>query len=87
MKVIGSKILLRVRKNDEVVEKIGNFVVPTGAGEYEVAEVLGVGKEIEEKGEIKVGDTVYIYLGAGKDFTSEGQKYRVIAPNEVIVVL
>lgn len=87
MKVIGNKILLKVKRADELVEKIGGFQVPVGAGEFEVASVLSIGSELKEKGEISENDTVYIYKGAGKEFTHESQKYRVITPNEVIVVL
>ena len=87
MKVIGNKILLRVKKADELIEKVGGFQVPVGAGEFEVGVVLNVGSELKEKGEISENDTIYLYKGAGKEFTHENQKYRVITPNEVIVVL
>lgn len=87
MKVIGNKILIKLKKSDELVEKVGTFTVPVGAGEYEVATVLGIGEELRSKNEIKEGDTIYIYIGSGKEFTREGEKYRVITPNEVIVIV
>ena len=87
MKAIGNKILLKIKRADELVEKVGGFQVPVGAGEFEVGTILSLGKEIQEKGELKENDTVYIYKGSGKDFTHENQKYRVITPNEIIVAL
>jgi co-chaperonin GroES (HSP10) len=87
MKVIGNKILIKVKKSSELVEKVGGLSVPVGAGEFEVATVLSVGNEIKEKGEIKEGDTIYLYTSSGKEFTHESERYRVITPNEVIVVL
>ena len=41
MKVLDSKILIK-SKRDGLVEKIGGFEVPVGAGEYAVAEVVAV---------------------------------------------
>jgi len=84
MKVLDSRILIQVNKK-ACTQKIGDFEVAVGAGKFEVAQVLAVGPKLE--GDIKEGDTVYIYTGSGKEFTHEGQIYRVIASNEVIVVL
>lgn len=83
MKVLDSKILIK-SKCDGLVEKIGGFEVPVGAGEYAVAEVVAVGDKIEN---VKAGDTVYYYQNAGKELTIDGEKYRVITSSEVLVVL
>ena len=83
MKVLDSKILIK-SKRDGLVEKIGGFEVPVGAGEYAVAEVVAVGNNIEN---VKAGDTVYYYQNAGKELTIDGEKYRVITSSEVLVVL
>jgi co-chaperonin GroES (HSP10) len=85
MEVLESKLLIKPKRGDEAVEKIGKFEVPVGAGEYEVAEVISIGPKVE--GGIKVGDTVYYYPNAGKELTISGQKYRVITSSEVLVVL
>ena len=84
MKVLDSKILIK-SKRDGLVEKIGGFEVPVGAGEYAVAEVVAVGHKLE--GVVKPGDTVYYYQNAGKELTIDGEKYRVITSSEVLVVL
>ena len=83
MKVLDSKILIK-SKRDGLVEKIGGFEVPVGAGEYAVAEVVAVGNNIEN---VKAGDTVYYYQNAGKELTIDGEKYRVITSSEVLVVI
>ena len=83
MKVLDSKILIK-SKRDGLVEKIGGFEIPVGAGEYAVAEVVAVGNNIEN---VKAGDTVYYYQNAGKELTIDGEKYRVITSSEVLVVL
>jgi len=83
MKVLDSKVLIKP-KSEGLVEKIGNFEVPVGAGEYAVAEVVAVGDKIEN---VKSGDTVYYYPNAGKELTIDGEKYRVITSSEVLVVV
>ena len=82
MKVIDSKILLKVKKG--MTQKIGSLEIPVDAKEYEIGEVLSVGEKVDG---IKEGDTIYFYSGAGKNFTHEGESYRVIVNSEVIVVL
>lgn len=84
MKVLDGRILVQVNK-EAYTQKIGEFQVAVGAGEYQVANVVAVGPRVE--GDIKEGDTIYMYQNAGKEFTHEGQKYRVLTSNEVIVVL
>ena len=80
MKVLDSKILIK-SKRDGLVEKIGGFEVPVGAGEYAVAEVVAVGDKIDDT--VRPGDTVYYYQNAGKELTIDGEKYRVITSSEV----
>ena len=82
MKVIDSKILLKVRKGE--TQKMGGLEIPIDAKEYEIGEVLSVGEKVDG---IKEGDIIYFYSGAGKYFTHEGEQYRVIVNSEVIVVL
>ena len=86
MKVIGEKVLVTVDKPTGCTEKIGGLMVPVGpgAGEYEVAHVIGVGENVVS---VKEGDTLYIYTGSGKEFSHEGSKYRTITLNEIIAVI
>lgn len=86
MKVIGERVLVKVKKSDECVQKVGGLCIPVGpgSGEYEIAEVLGVGEKVES---INVGDTIYLYFSSGKKFHHEGEEFRVITLNEVIAII
>lgn len=87
MKVIGEKVLVKVEKSSEsCVQKIGGLTIPVGpgAGEYEVAKVLGVGEKVES---VKEGDTLFLYYGSGKTFHHESEEYRVITLNEIIAIV
>ncbi len=85
MKVLQSKVLVQV-DNDQLQQKLGNFTVPVE--DIEKATVIEVGNEVNKDGEIlKLGDKVYIYPKSGKEFMENGEKYRVITLNEIIVVL
>jgi co-chaperonin GroES (HSP10) len=81
MKAIDTRILVQ-KKGTMEKEKIGNFEMPIT--EYETVEVLSVGEKIES---VKPGDTALIYPGAGKEFMKDGQKFKVISVNEIIVIL
>lgn len=85
MKVLQSKVLVQV-DNDQLQQKLGNFTVPVE--DIEKATVIEVGNEVNKDGEIlKPRDKVYIYPKSGKEFMENGEKYRVITLNEIIVVL
>lgn len=86
MKVIDSKVLVQVEKETACTQKVGSLSVPVGAGEFEIATVLGVGEKVDSE-ILKEGDRIYIYPGVGKKFTHEMKEYRVITLNEIIVVL
>lgn len=83
MKAIENKVLVQVQKTGPT-EKIGAFVLPDDPSGLETATVLSVGEKVES---VKEGDQVYIYGGAGKEFMKDGQKYRVVSLNEIVVVL
>lgn len=87
MKVLGTKLLLKVEKSEGAAQKIGNLVIPVGNDkDYETAEVIEVGKDLKDE-EVSKGDKVYIYPQAGKVIYREGVEYRVITVNDIIVVL
>jgi co-chaperonin GroES (HSP10) len=82
MKAVGSRILVKEASTTTEKLKVGNFEVPVT--DYEKVEILSVGEEIKS---LQEGDIALIYPGAGKEFMYDGQKYRVISINEVIVVI
>lgn len=83
MRAIENKVLVQVQKTGPT-EKIGSFVLPDDPNGLETALVISVGDKVDS---IKEGETVYIYSNAGKEFTKDGQKYRVVSLNEIVVVL
>lgn len=88
MKVVNEKILIKVIKESDNSRTPSGLTIPnTSIYEgIEKAKVVGVSKNQDE---IKVGDVCFIYLGCGKEFTNpeDGEKYRVISPSEIVVVL
>ena len=83
MRAIENKVLVQVQRNGPT-EKIGSFVLPDDPSGLETATVISVGDKVES---VKEGETVYIYGGAGKEFMKDGQKYRIVSLNEIVVVL
>lgn len=81
MKAVDTRILVQ-KKGTQEKEKFGTFEV--NVTEYETVEIISVGEKIES---VKAGDTALIYPGAGHEFMKDGQKYKVISLNEIIVIL
>lgn len=86
MKVLDTRVLVQVEKSNTCTQKIGGIEIPMNNGEYEVADVIEVGENVNKE-VLAPGMKVYIYTGSGKKFYHEGKEYRVIAYNEIIVVL
>lgn len=91
MRVVNEKILVKIIKESNNVKTASGLVVPnTGMYEgLEKAKVIATDKVADKEPPVKVGEECLIYLGCGKEFTnpSDGEKYRVISLNEIIVVL
>lgn len=84
MKAVGSKILVKiVKSNDEPVEKAGGFIIPDSGKVYEEATITSVGDEI--KADIKDGDTVIIYKGAGTSIKLDEDELRIISISDILV--
>jgi co-chaperonin GroES (HSP10) len=86
MKVLDSRVLIKLKKGDELIEKFNGFSVPVGLGEYDTAEVVSVGPDLKDKG-IEPGNTVYVYQGCGKKVNYKGEDYVVVTSSEIIVIL
>lgn len=83
MKVLDSRLLVQVDETAST-QKIGGIEIPADR-DVQKAKVIAVGPDIAEH--VKEGEMVYIYPNAGKEFTCDGQKLRVVTTSEVIVVL
>ena len=91
MRVVDKKILVKIIKESNNVKTASGLVVPnTGMYEgNEKAKVIAIDELAEQEPPVKVGEECLIYFGCGKEFTNpaDGEKYRVITLNEIIVVL
>lgn len=84
MKVLDTRVLLKIRETEAPVTKIGEMVIREEKPGWETAEVLSVGEKVEG---LNIGDSVLIYPGAGKEIKVSGTSFRVISSAEVIVVM
>lgn len=87
MKVLGNKILVREIDLPQQTET-GLYLPDTADRKYKMGEVIEVG-EGTDKEVMKVvkGDTVYFTQYAGDTVTIEGEEYKVIKQDDVLVVL
>ena len=85
MHVLDSKILVaKEEQQEEAVEKIGGFVIPSGNKSYDVYKVVSVGDKIES---LKEGEVIYTYPNPGTELKLAEGTYRVISLPDILVVL
>lgn len=86
MKTIGSKVLVKIKKKEELVEKINGLTIPLDpkSDTTETAEVLEVGEKVDQA--VK-GCEVYIPKSCGVEFKEGDNVLRVIDVNDIIVIL
>lgn len=83
MKAIGSKIIVKTNSSGETVkEKSGLYLNTNDVSTHETAVVISVGEEI--KADLKNGDTVLIYKGAGHEIKVDEEKLRVISISDIL---
>lgn len=88
MKCTATKVLISVIEDKNTKNDLGLTLPSTLQSEgIEKAKVIYVGEEVKDSG-LEEGKEIYIYSGAGKEFTSpmDNQKYRVITTSEIIVI-
>jgi co-chaperonin GroES (HSP10) len=88
MKCTATKVLISVMEDKNTKNDLGLTLPSTLQSEgIEKAKVIYVGDEVKDPG-LEEGKEIYIYSGAGKEFTSseDNQKYRVITTSEIIVI-
>lgn len=89
MKCTATKVLISVMKDENTKNELGLTLPSQLKTEgIEKAKIIYVGEEVKDSG-LEVGKEIYIYSGAGKEFTSpeDNEKYRVITTSEIIVIL
>lgn len=90
MKVIGNKILIKVKKEESTMKTASGLSIPTATKNpgIEKAEVISVGDGPDVSG-VNPGDLLFIHQGYGSEFTNptDGEKYRSMDPSGIIVIL
>lgn len=84
MKVLDTRVLLKMEELEAPVTKIGAIEIRENTPKWEKGEVISIGEKVEG---LSLGDKVFIYPKAGKEVTVGGEEYRVISSAEIIVVL
>lgn len=87
MKVLESKVLVRLVTGDEAKIKLGNIELLENTGQQR-AVAVSVGEDAATKG-ISPGDELIIYPGCGAEVMdpSSGEKLRVIVISEILAIL
>lgn len=87
MRVIGNRILVKEIDHPQQTET-GLYLPDTADRKFKMGEVIEVG-EGTEKEVMKVvkGDTVYFTQYAGDTVTIDGEEYKVIKQDDVLVIL
>ena len=68
---------------EEVVEKKGNFLVPTNNKTYKRLKVIESGGE--EK--IEVGKVIYVPINSGHDVEIKNETFTIVNAREIILIL
>lgn len=85
---IGKKVLVKSKEQSKVVPGT-NIIIPESALEKEYkATVVAVGKDVEEAGEIKVGDVIqYADFCVPTEMKHDGEKHLLINVGDVFAVI
>ncbi len=87
MKVLKDRVLISIDEAETAMKKTASgLTIPTSSlenGDLEKATVIEIGAGVEN---LEKGEKLFIYKGAGKEFTLDGTKYRVVSPADIVVV-
>ncbi len=83
---LGQRVL--VQRVEEESTTPSGIIIPDNAKEKPLtAEVKAISKEVEEDGEIKVGDKVVFAKYSGTDINLEGEEYLVLNTDDILGIL
>jgi len=80
MKMLNSNVCCK--NLDEVVQKVGNVIIPAKNKAYKRLEVIESGDE-----KVTVGDVVYVPITAGYEVDVEKDKFTIVNAREIILIL
>ncbi|MDD3468280.1 MAG: co-chaperone GroES [Campylobacterales bacterium] len=85
-KPLGKRIL--VERTEEVTKTASGIIIPDSAKEKpQMGKVVAVSKKLEDKGEVKCGDTVLFGKYAGTEISVEGKEYLVMSIDDILGVM
>ncbi|MCW6652426.1 co-chaperone GroES [Aerococcaceae bacterium NML191292] len=83
---LGKRVAVKVAAKEE--KTAGGLVLPSAAKEQQqYGEIVAVSRELQESGEVKIGDQVVFEQYAGAQVKHNGEELLVIAIDHVIAVL
>ena len=83
---LGKRIL--VERTEEVTKSAGGIIIPDSAKEKpQMGKIVAVSKKIEEKSEVKCGDTVLFGKYAGTEIKVDGNDYLVMSIDDILGVM
>ncbi len=85
-KPLGKRIL--VERTEEVTKTASGIIIPDSAKEKpQMGKVVALSKKVEDKGEVKAGDTVLFGKYAGTEISVEGKEYLVMSVDDILGVM
>ncbi|HRF57266.1 MAG TPA: co-chaperone GroES [Campylobacterales bacterium] len=85
-KPLGKRIL--VERTEEVTKTASGIIIPDSAKEKpQMGKVVAMAKKVEERGEIKAGNTVLFGKYAGTEITVDGKEYLVMSIDDILGVM
>jgi co-chaperonin GroES (HSP10) len=85
MKAVGNKILVKVElgKAEKLIQKSGGFMMPDSESGFERATIVSVGEKLGN--EFQEGEVVLIKPYSGTNIEKEGEIYRIITTDDILV--
>lgn len=85
-KPLGKRVL--VERTEEVTKTASGIIIPDNAKEKpQMGKVVAVSKRIEERKEVKVGDSVVFGKYAGTEVKIDDKDYLVMSTDDIMGVM
>ncbi|WOE70826.1 co-chaperone GroES [Hydrogenimonas thermophila] len=85
-KPLANRVL--VERVDEPQKTASGIIIPDNAKEKpQEAKVLAIGPEVEEEGQINVGDTVVFGKYSGTEITVDGKELLILNSDDILGIM
>ncbi|SFP43759.1 co-chaperone GroES [Hydrogenimonas thermophila] len=85
-KPLANRVL--VERVDEPQKTASGIIIPDNAKEKpQEAKVLAIGPEVEEEGQISVGDTVVFGKYSGTEITVDGKELLILNSDDILGIM